>query len=107
MTPQNIVDYLNELLEIDASAIESLILKTVSCNEKLSEHPTVVVDRKFGGWSIGPLGLLNGLFKGVELSNGGYMAPIVAVFEYGRLIRFEIFSEEKVLNESSGTIYVS
>ncbi len=74
---QAIVDYLNELLELDRPAIAALVANRVPCNERLSEHPTCQVGRQHGGWNVGLLGLLNGFCGIDDISWGG----IAAVFD--------------------------
>lgn len=79
---QTTVDYLNELLEIDPTSIQTLIDTRVPCNAEMANHETVQValadDNKF---TLGPLGLLNGL-----LGRDGQV--IVACYQQGILIKF-------------------
>lgn len=56
-----IIDYLNEMLELDRDAIDSLIRNSVPVNEAIAEHPTCTVYKQNGGYKLGMLGLLNGL----------------------------------------------
>jgi len=79
-----VVDFLNELVEIDKDAIARLIATRVSCNESLADHPTVQVMVKDNRFKVGLLGIINGLF-GVDEKGFGAIA-----FEYsddGDLIR--------------------
>ncbi len=72
---QVIVDYLNELLELDRPAIAALIANRVPCNEALSNHPTCQAGRQHGGYNVGLLGLLNGLC-GVDDKSWGAIAAV-------------------------------
>lgn len=58
-----IVRLMNEALELDYRAIKNLINTRVDCGYKLSNHPTIQVGRRrhFQGYTVGLLGLLNGL----------------------------------------------
>lgn len=60
---QNIVDFLNELLEIDNDMIQNICLNRIECNEKLANHLTVQVDlnKETKKYSVGLIGILNGL----------------------------------------------
>lgn len=71
ISPQEVVEFLNSLLELDREAISNLIFTRVSCNMKLAEHPTVQVlqDAVDGRNCVGWLGLLNGLFG---INENGY-----------------------------------
>ncbi len=87
-----IVNFLNELLQVDKEAIEVLIDRRVKVNEQLLNHPTVQVSSEDGKTgSVGLLGILNGLV-GVKSNGWGY---IVAHYddESGRLINFSVNSD--------------
>jgi hypothetical protein len=58
---QRVVDYLNELTELDRVAVGALISNRVPCNLELANHPTCQVMAQNGGNHVGLLGLLNGL----------------------------------------------
>jgi len=64
-TPK-VIDYLNELVELDREAMQELVDGRVDCNNQFAEHSVV-----------GMLGVLNGLF-GIDPDGCG---PIAAVFE--------------------------
>lgn len=69
----NICDFLNELVNLDRSAVQQLVAQRVPCNEGIANHPTVQVpmDEELSP-CLGLLGVLNGLI------GGGY---IVAVYD--------------------------
>lgn len=81
----SVITYLNELIAIDKPAIAALLANRVPCNEYLAEHPTVQVSAQHGGYHVGMLGIINGMF-GVNRQGFGL---IRYVFEDGELIRFE------------------
>ena len=70
-----LVDYLNDLVELDKSAINALVNHRVPCNESLDKHPTVQAFGPDNNVTIGMLGILNGLC-GVNNKGRG---PIEAV----------------------------
>lgn len=80
-----VIGYLNELLESDGPAVVSLITNRVPCNEKMGTHPSVQVGFQQGGYTVGLMGVLNGLF-GVKEDGKGLIRYIV---EDGYIIRFE------------------
>jgi hypothetical protein len=86
----DVVKFLNELLEIDKPAIAALLANRVPCNQALADHPTVQVHSQHGGYSVGMFGIINGLFGTDEKGCG----QLRYVFDDGQLIRFERFTEE-------------
>lgn len=76
-TAKKIVDLLNSLIECDKNAVASLVANRVPCNSILADHPTVQVGTMNGGYSVGLLGILNGI---CGIKENGY-GLIVAHFE--------------------------
>ena len=76
---QRFIETLNELLLLDREAIKNLLCSRVACNKLMADHPSVQVNENtpFKKYSLGALGLLNGLV-GVQDDGWGYIA---AVFE--------------------------
>jgi hypothetical protein len=74
---QRLVEFLNELTEIDRPAVAALIANRIPCNKTLADHPTVQVAGQHGGFHVGLLGLLNGLCGIHEHGHGA----VSAVFE--------------------------
>jgi hypothetical protein len=79
ITIDHAIAVLNRMLEADPAATRELILTHISCNEDLSNDPTIQVrsykvQEDDPAYSVGILGLLNGLF-GVD--EGGW-GPITA-----------------------------
>jgi len=65
-TADDVIEIMNEILAIDASAVNALLLKRVPCNGTLAEHETVQVrDEGEGKFSLSLLGILNGLFGNI------------------------------------------
>ena len=90
----DLIAFLNSLLEVDRYAVAELILARVPCNAGLADHPTVQVASagsttfiEPGTYRVGMLGILNG-YCGADAAGNG---PIAAVYEGGRLARFERF----------------
>jgi len=86
VTLNQTVIYLNQLLEADPQAISGVIEARVACNDKLANHPSVVIFKQDSANLVGMLGILNGLFgKGKD-----GMPQIVAGFdlEGAKLVRF-------------------
>ena len=77
ITPQDAIDYLNDIMSCDAEALERLIEHREPCNDALAFHPTVQSSGQEGAYKVGLLGILNGLF-GVDSNDWG---PIAAAYE--------------------------
>jgi hypothetical protein len=85
-----IIARLNELIKNDdvRSIIQRLINNRLECVTALDEHPTVqAVGIEGGGFSVGLLGILNGIVGYDEKNEGGY---IIAIFndDYSKLEGF-------------------
>lgn len=76
ITIDDVIRVLNEMVEADRAAAAALIANRVPCNEKLANHPSIQVSAQHGGFHVGLLGVLNGLFGTYE--DG--MGPIAAFF---------------------------
>lgn len=85
VTVDEVIAYLNELIDIDRVAIAALIANRVPCNEELAKHPTVQVYAQHGGYLVGMLGILNGLFGICDDGRG----PIAFVFKDGSLLKVD------------------
>ena len=81
------ISFLNELIALDPQAITALVESRVPCNQALADHPTVQVSATTGnGFSVGLLGVLNGLF-GAREDGWGF---ITAVFDdNGQITEFK------------------
>jgi len=78
VTLDETIAYLNRLLMLDREAIRALIETRVVCNESLADHPSVqVMLAEDGGYLVGLLGILNGLFGTFPDGWGS----IVAIFD--------------------------
>ncbi len=84
MTPQQTVDYLNELLAIDPAAITSLVELRVTIDKKIEDHPTAVpAEGPHGSYMLGLLGVINGMVGPAE--------RVTAVFnDAGQIINFRL-----------------
>lgn len=91
----DLITFLNSLVEIDRYAMQELIGARVSCNEELANHPSVQVAAHPhphvppGQFRVGVLGILNGYAGTYDEGPRAGWGPIQAVYEDGRLIRFE------------------
>lgn len=96
VTPQEVVDYLNTLVEADGRAILTLSLLRVPCNEKLADHPSCQVGTEPGVGSnrVGLIGVLNGIFG----TNDAGWGNIAATFKDGRLTCFVLLTDEEARN---------
>lgn len=97
---QGIVDYLNELVKSDPSAIAALVANRVPCNKDLAEHDTCQCWAQHGGYHVGMLGVINGICGIFDNGHGA----IQVVFEealpgesFDRLVGFRVvdMSERK------------
>ena len=77
VTIDDVIVYLNELVELDKPAMAALIANRVPCNQQMADHPTAQVHAQHGGFFIGLVGIINGMF-GVNADGWG---PITWVFE--------------------------
>ena len=71
-TLEKAIALLNELNALDNNAISDLVSKRSFCNKQIADHPTVQCGALHGLFTVGILGILNGIF-----GNGNY-GPIVA-----------------------------
>lgn len=87
LTLDKTIEFMNELVEADAKAIEMLVETRVPCTDDLAEHPTLqVTGYGTDAPKLGLLGILNGLF-GID---GDGWGAIAAVFDdEGRLTHFK------------------
>ena len=95
----DLIAFLNSLVEIDRYAIAELLCIRVPCNQALADHPSVQVQtgREGGGYTyiapgtsrVGMLGLLNGFCGTLDDGPRKGWGPIVAQYDEGRLVRFE------------------
>lgn len=90
ITPRDVVEVLNRILEADHAAVSALATNRVPCNGELAADPTVQVWARRSGFHVGLLGVLNGLF-GVDEEGWGSIAADV---ENGEIVRFRLLTEE-------------
>lgn len=85
---KDVLELLNHLLDVDREAMEALVNLRVKCNEKVADHEFVQVLDDNGSYSVGILGLLNGLFGKDEKTGYGYISAVYNV--NGKLLNFDI-----------------
>ena len=88
----HLVALLNDALTHDPQAVQCLIDNRVPCNMDLANHPTIQTLCTQNGFSVGLLGLLNGLC-GVTSTGSGH---IVAVYEDDDLRTLRGFQVQEV-----------
>lgn len=84
VTVDDAIALLNEAVALDRPAMAALLANRVPCNDALADHPTIQVQAQHGGYHVGLLGIINGLF-GVDDEGKG---PICYVFADGHLQGF-------------------
>lgn len=96
----NVVAYLNSLLAIDRAAVMALIGGSrVPCNGALAGHPRVQVGGEGDHADVGPLGLLNGMFRTITHNGQPGWGRIMAVYstEMDFLDHFELVPQDEGL----------
>jgi len=80
ITLDDAITVLNRAVEADADAIYKLVEQRVHCNKTLADDPTIQVGNyhEAGKFSVGLLGILNGLF-GVNEKGWGAIAAVFDV----------------------------
>lgn len=95
---QTVVDYMNDLSKRDRQAVAALISNRVPCNQDISNHPTCQVVQQCGGFSVGLLGILNGLCgiynDGPRKGYGPVAAEFDSVGEGRELVGFRVLRNE-------------
>lgn len=74
VTPQEVLDFLNSLMEVDPATMNSIFSARFQCNDAMLNHPTVQCGRlseTIG--EVGVIGILNGLF-GIDKEGWGVFA---------------------------------
>jgi len=85
ITPQDVVDLLNESFRLDSAATRLFRENKVKCNDALAEHPSIQIGENSNGNTLGILGFLNGLFG---TNDNGYGCIAANYNENGKLIGF-------------------
>jgi hypothetical protein len=93
ITPKNVCNLLNEMLELDYKSTKKLVEYRVPCNEKIADHPTIQVQKfktdKFP--KVGLIGVINGMFG----TRKDGMGAICYEIDLGKIIRFKPTPEKK------------
>ena len=84
-----IVDFLQEIIEVDPEGVSALVAARVSCSEAMRDHPSVQVDGESMTWGL--MGFLNGLAGPLEDSYG---AVSVIVDDAGKVLGAKLLTPE-------------
>ena len=96
ITPQEAVNFLNELIALDGRLVTALFMRRLICGQEWADHPTVQVRRvaevqeppnDFAVYEVGMLGILNGMF-GVD--EKGWGAIVAHLDDADQIVRFNI-----------------
>lgn len=87
ITIEHAIDILNQAIQSDPDAMNKLIGTRINCGVTLANHPTIQVMNDDGKYSVGILGLLNGIF-GTDNNGNGFIATVFDD-QTGELIRFK------------------
>ena len=88
-TAERLVKLLNEILKIDPIALACLITNRVPANMLLTNHPTVQTFMDGNGFTVGLLGILNGLC-GVTADGFGHITAVYSDEPTPTLLRFAL-----------------
>ena len=97
---EKVVEFLNDALEKDRTAISKLVNDRVDCNDELAEHDTIQVKCYEGEQSVGLLGLINGLF-GKNEKGWGYLSALIDE-DTGKVDEFRLLTEEDIKQFEEG-----
>lgn len=82
-----VIKLLNEIVKLDQKAMTHVVNHRVSCNEELTEHPTIQCGK---AKTVGFLGIINGLFGKYEGEGDhyGWGAIVARLNEEGLIADF-------------------
>ncbi len=85
----DVIEKLNGFLKVDRDGISDLFLnKKAVCNNALANHPTVQVWGDETGFSVGILGVLNGLFGTFDDGSKQGWGALMIIVDDSKIIRF-------------------
>lgn len=94
VTPEDVVKVLNFALEIDSNAINQLVSMRVICNEKMAKTPDIQIGvRPEGGYRVGILGILNGVFGKDDRTGFGCICAKINS-ETGLVEKFDVLNDK-------------
>jgi hypothetical protein len=62
ITPQDVVDLLNEFIKLDPHGARMFLQMKAEVNSKVKDHPSIQTDGDPRSTTVTPMGLINGLF---------------------------------------------
>lgn len=87
-TANDMIQFLNSLLEVDPYAINMLFSQRVTPNNEMVNHPTVQVGKVYGGMYLSILGLINGFYGTIDVGKKRNFGPITVVYKDGMIDHF-------------------
>ncbi len=101
VTSEDAILLLNRALKKDPEAMNQLVFSRVVCNHEMAGDPVIQVGKRLeGGYRLGLLGILNGLF-GVDGGTGhGFIS--VRYNDAGRIESFVMTDFEKIKEQQDG-----
>lgn len=100
LVAERVLKIMNEAIALDKAAISALIFNRVPCNEALANHPTIAVGSRWGGYTIGLMGILNGLCGTQKIAAQFGVDEVDTIT--GDLLNFKLNKEVKDVYESGG-----
>lgn len=114
ITVDEVIRFLNFLVETDPKAIKALVDHRVPCNRVTAEHPSIQVSSKAllnptgVEYSVGLLGLLNGFFGTYEANDEGPLkfGPITMNVDVvsGKILNF-VRTDQAYQNDGTGFVF--
>ena len=103
LSPQQAVNTLNELLELDREAISKMFMSRTSCNKKLADHPTAQCwskytdcGKEYGIRSVGVINALFGVFGEPPHEHWGCIAISVDEKDSDTILKFVVLENGKI-----------
>jgi len=95
VTIDDAIGFLNSLVEVDADAVTRLVDARVQCNQEMADHESVQVQAYDGdeNYSVGILGVLNGLFGTFDCGPAEGWGPITALFNEDGSVKEFVLTE--------------
>ena len=93
----DLVNLLNELHALDPEAMSALCEARVPCNTDLADHPTVQVFDEPESYTVGIIGILNGLcgaYDSGPRKGWGALCAVVDENDQTKVLKFDVIDNE-------------